>query len=160
MRLPSQQARTDAIVIRVEALHKIIVELREDPLEIIGRAGERRMERAEDLLSIVLVHEARRGELRLEGPGRRVGTLDVRHAAVLCGRILAVERLEEAALMVIVPQLGVVVQTGDVDDDGERVEHLCVAAARERRGAIFVEAAQQPHAERLVRLEGARVRAR
>ena len=109
------------------------------------------MKNRQDVAPIVLVDEPRRGELRLVDAGGILGPGG--HAD------FAVERLEEAALVVIVPQLGVVVQTGDVDDDGERVEHLCVAAARERRGAIFVEAAQQPHAKRLVRLEGARVRA-
>ena len=117
------------------------------------------MQRADDLAPVVLVHEPRRGQFRLEGAGGSLRPGDVRPASVLARRVLAVEGLKEAALVVVVAQQRVVVGARHVDHDRERFEDFRVAGAHEVCLLILRQQPQHVDAKGLIRLECATVRA-
>lgn len=85
------------------------------------------MQPNEDLAPVVLVHEPRCRQFRLELARRRLRSGHIGPATVLGRLVLAVKGLKEAALVVVVAQEVVIVRASHVDDNRERLELLHVA---------------------------------
>jgi hypothetical protein len=107
--------------------HDVVVHLTVHPVERVGIGAEARVQPNEDLAPVVLVHEPRCRQLRLELARRRLRSGHIGPATVLGRLVLAVKGLEEAALVVVVAQEVVIVRASHVDDNRERLELLHVA---------------------------------
>eukprot|EP00962_Isochrysis_galbana_P021918 scaffold6488_cov250-Isochrysis_galbana.AAC.1 len=134
-------AHFDAVVDRVEALDEVDVHSLEDPLELVGRRAQLRVKRREDFTPIVLVDEAAGGQLGLPPTGGPA------------------KGLVEAALVMVVPKAVVFILAADINHNFQGLELLEIARTHERNRRPALELAKQKDAQRLVGLEGARVRA-